>query len=108
MCGHPEEVDRLQNVCTACGRVLFYEYDLDAVRETLPRDALRARDATLWRYRELLPVRETRHIISLGEGMTPCSPRPGSVRCLAFPNSMSRMRASTQPGHSRRGGSVSP
>jgi len=76
MCGHPEEVDRLQNVCTACGRVLFYEYDLDAVRETLPRDALRARDATLWRYRELLPVRETRHIISLGEGMTPLLPAP--------------------------------
>jgi threonine synthase len=56
---------------------LTYRYDLDTLRETLPREALRARDATLWRYREMLPVRETRHIVSLGEGMTPLLPALG-------------------------------
>ncbi len=77
MCGHVVEVDHLQNTCPSCNRVLTYRYDLDAVREVLPREALRARDATLWRYREVLPVRETRHIISLGEGMTPLLPALG-------------------------------
>lgn len=77
MCGHEVEVDHLQNTCPSCNRVLTYRYDLDALREALPREALRARDATLWRYREVLPVRETRHIVSLGEGMTPLLPALG-------------------------------
>lgn len=70
-CEREVDPDRLQNTCPECNRVLTYRYDLDAVREALPREALRTRDATLWRYREVLPVRHDRHVTSLGEGMTP-------------------------------------
>ncbi|MGH2350086.1 MAG: threonine synthase, partial [Chloroflexota bacterium] len=73
-CGREADAGQLQTVCPACGKVLFARYDLDAVRVVLPRQALRERDATLWRYRELLPVRDPANIVSLGEGMTPLLP----------------------------------
>ncbi|HET6347232.1 MAG TPA: pyridoxal-phosphate dependent enzyme, partial [Myxococcota bacterium] len=79
-CGREADADRLQTVCAACGKVLFACYDLDAVRRDLPREALRGREPTLWRYRELLPVRERANEVTLGEGMTPllAAPRLGA------------------------------
>jgi threonine synthase len=53
------------------GRPLLVRYDLDGVRRALPRAALAARPQTLWRYRELLPVRRPENIVSLGEVVTP-------------------------------------
>jgi threonine synthase len=70
-CGQETEADRLQTVCPACGGVLFARYDLEAVRRALPREALRDRPPTLWRYHELLPVRDPAHLVTLGEGLTP-------------------------------------
>src|SRR5262245_2704593 len=46
-------------------------YDLSRAAETLTRSSLAGREPSLWRYREVLPVREERNRISLGEGMTP-------------------------------------
>src|SRR6266853_90559 len=53
------------------GRPLLARYDLDGVRRALPRQALAARPQTLWRYRELLPVRHPQNVVSLGEVVTP-------------------------------------
>ena len=53
------------------GRPLLVRYDLDGVRRALPRDALAERPQTLWRYRELLPVRRPENVVSLGEVVTP-------------------------------------
>jgi len=50
------------------------EYDIDAVRGHLSRDQLSGRVKSLWRYREMLPVRDDRFIVSLGEGFTPIIP----------------------------------
>jgi len=49
-------------------------YDLDGVRRAVRRDALLRRPQTLWRYRELLPIRRPGNIVSLGEVMTPLIP----------------------------------
>jgi threonine synthase len=38
------------------------------------RDDLRGRDASLWRYRELLPVQDIAQAVTLGEGFTPLLP----------------------------------
>src|SRR5262249_2342058 len=73
-CGRRESADQLHGVCPACGKVLYARYDLGAVRTALPREALRDREPTLWRYRELLPVRDARKVVTLGEGMTPLLP----------------------------------
>jgi len=42
-----------------------------AALATLTRAALVGRSASLWRYREVLPVEDEQHVISLGEGWTP-------------------------------------
>jgi threonine synthase len=68
--GERYEADRLQGLSRA-GRPLLVRYDLDGVRRALSREALAARPQTLWRYRELLPVRRPENVLSLGEVVTP-------------------------------------
>lgn len=51
-------------------------YDLDRVAATVSPAEIAARPPDLWRYRELLPVRDTRFVTTLGEGMTPLLPTP--------------------------------
>ena len=70
-CGLRHDADRLQTVCTACGKVLFARYDLDGVRESVRPGDFRQRRWDMWRYAELLPIRHAANVISLGEGMTP-------------------------------------
>jgi threonine synthase len=53
------------------GKPLLVRYDLDGVRGALTKAALAERPRDLWRWRELLPVRKTSNIVSLGEGETP-------------------------------------
>ncbi len=80
ICGARHECDELQTICRECGRVLFARYDLDAARETLTREALRGREASMWRYAEVMPASELAGSVSLGEGMTPllAAPRLGA------------------------------
>ncbi|OHC99941.1 MAG: threonine synthase, partial [Sphingomonadales bacterium GWF1_63_6] len=67
---------------SAAGKPLLVRYDLDAVRATLTKDALDARPMDLWRWRELLPVRQTANIVSLGENATPLIPLPRTAKRL--------------------------
>lgn len=62
--------DTLQNLSPA-GKPLLVRYDLAGVANAVDPEALARRPADLWRYRELLPVRECRHLTSLGEVVTP-------------------------------------
>jgi threonine synthase len=71
--GEVYPADTLQTVSRA-GRPLLVRYDLDGVRRAVRRDALVHRPQTLWRYRELLPLRRPENIVSLGEVMTPLVP----------------------------------
>src|SRR5262249_38269283 len=54
------------------------------VKRAMSKEALARRPRDLWRYRELLPVRQTRDIVSLGEAMTPL---------VAMPRLAARLRA---------------
>lgn len=63
--------DRLHNLCPEHGRPLLARYDLAEAARRLSRDTLRDRPGTLWRYAEVLPVRDPAHRLSLGEGFTP-------------------------------------
>lgn len=53
------------------GQPLLARYDLQKAAAELDRDKIAQRPATLWRFRELLPVRDPSHIVSLGEGGKP-------------------------------------
>ncbi|HEU0207854.1 MAG TPA: threonine synthase [Candidatus Udaeobacter sp.] len=70
-CGQRHEWSCLQNLCTACQKPLFAEYDLVAIRKSLTRDGLTSREKSLWRFRELLPLPAGVAPVSLGEGGTP-------------------------------------
>jgi threonine synthase len=68
--GERYAADALHNLSRA-GKPLLVRYDLARVRKALSKDALAQRPRDLWRYRELLPVRRTADIVSLGEAVTP-------------------------------------
>ena len=70
-CGLRHEWSRLQNLCTACQKPLFPQYDLTAIGRGFKRDSLTNREKSLWRYRELLPLPRDIEPVSLGEGGTP-------------------------------------
>ena len=75
--GERYEADQLHGLSRA-GRPLLVRYDLDAVAAHLPKRLLELRATDLWRWRELLPVRRTESIVSLGEIETPLVPIPAS------------------------------
>ncbi len=73
-CCTSSDAFRVASVCPTCGHALFANYRLEDLDG---RDWLRKvteRPATLWRYRELLPVGSDEFVTSLGEGFTPLLP----------------------------------
>jgi threonine synthase len=63
------ELSRLLNLC-ACGSPLLVRYDLEKAKSTFVKSSFTGRVASLWRYRELLPLQDDANCISLGEGFT--------------------------------------
>lgn len=55
----------------ACGGTLLVEYDAERIGSALKREDVEGRPWSMWRYRELLPVRDAKSIVTLGEGGTP-------------------------------------
>jgi threonine synthase len=62
------------------GKPLFARYDLEALRGRFRPMDLRGRWAHLWRYQEVLPVRDEQYRVSLGEGWTPLLDAPRLAR----------------------------
>jgi threonine synthase len=82
-CGTRYDADEPQNLCT-CGTPLLARYDLGSV--TVSTSDIAKRPPDLWRYRELLPVRDRRHVVTLGEGMTPLLPLHSYGSRIGVPN----------------------
>ncbi|MFQ5669526.1 MAG: threonine synthase [Acidobacteriota bacterium] len=68
-CSRFQDPGSLQNLCTTCQRPLLARYDLDRAAKTFRPGELSSRRPDMWRYREVLPVRD--QPVSLGEGFTP-------------------------------------
>jgi threonine synthase len=62
-------IGELMNLCPNDGAPLLVHYDIAPAPEL--RDEIRSRTATMWRYKELLPVDDEKEIVTLGEGITP-------------------------------------
>ena len=58
------------HVCDACFGPLEIVYDYDAIKRSISREKIAARDRNLWRYRELLPIDGEPHA-GLYSGFTP-------------------------------------
>src|SRR6478672_4289937 len=69
------DADQVQGVSDV-GAPLLARYDLDAVRASVTPADIAQRPHDLWRYHEVLPVRDPAHVTTLGEGMTPLLPLP--------------------------------
>jgi threonine synthase len=70
-CGHRTPFIRPPGACERCGgEWLDARYDYDTVREQWPA-TLRERPFDMWRYRELLPLRDDANKVTMGEGGTP-------------------------------------
>jgi threonine synthase len=63
-------LSQLLNLCP-CGSPLLVRYDLKKAKTAFGKSSLEGRVASLWRYRELLPLQSDANLISLGEGYTP-------------------------------------
>lgn len=70
-CGTSHDPLSLLGVCERCGMPLRVDYDLASIPLTL--EELSDRPATLWRYRELLPLNAD-DAVTLAEGFTPLLP----------------------------------
>lgn len=67
------------------GAPLLARYDLDRARELMTRAEVAGRPPDLWRYHEVLPVRDPARVVTLGEGMTPLLPLPRAGARLGLP-----------------------
>jgi threonine synthase len=85
-CGHNAPYYPTFTTCSKCGsQWREAEYDYELIGSTLPAQ-LSARPNDLWRYRELLPVRNPNTSLSLGEGCTPLIRAGNLGMMLGCPN----------------------
>lgn len=63
-------IEEVQQLCS-CGSPLLIKYDLTTLKNNWDRNELVNRPNSLWRYHELLPIKEEKNIVTQGEGMTP-------------------------------------
>ena len=70
VCSRRHEAGKVQTLCE-CGGPLLVRYDLVKVKATWSRDSFAKAPPNMWRYAPLLPVEDAKHIVTLGEGLTP-------------------------------------
>lgn len=71
MCGETMEADKPRNLCPKCDKPLLVRYDLEAAKQAINPDIIRGRKPNMWRYKEVMPVKNEENILTLGEGFTP-------------------------------------
>lgn len=70
-CNTTYSIATVYNVSPCCNQTLLVEYDHQTI---FLKERLTGREKSIWRYFEMLPVKNTANIISLGEGFTPILP----------------------------------
>lgn len=71
VCNQQYSADTIQTFCTSCNAPLLARYNLEKIQQTLHRDQVTQRSRGIWRWAELLPVRDSQYRLTLGEGDTP-------------------------------------
>ena len=86
MSGKEYDPDQLLTVDPEDGKVLLVEYDLEKAAATLRPESLAERPWNLWRYAEVMPVRNAENRLTLGEGGTPLLRAPRLGNAIGLPN----------------------
>jgi threonine synthase len=76
--------DRLQTFCPDDKSPLEARYDLEKARRTLDLQTASNRPRGIWRWAEILPVREEKYRLTLGEGDTPLLPADRLGAAIGF------------------------
>src|ERR1044072_7008271 len=95
--GDSYDADQVQGV-SKVGAPLLARYDLEQVRSSVTREEIAGRPHDLWRYHEVLPVRDPAHVTTLGEGMTPLLPLPTFGAAIGVPRLLMKDEALTPTG----------
>jgi len=83
-CGERYESERIWRLSPCCEKPLYPRYDLERIGPEFRPADLAGRPATLWRYAEVLPVRDPGRRLSLGEGFTPLLDAPRLADALGL------------------------
>ncbi len=75
-CGNTFDSEVLLRLSPCCEKPLYARYDLQAIKDSFRLPTLKGREPTLWRYAEVLPVRDAKYRLTLGEGFTPMIDAP--------------------------------
>lgn len=70
-CRHECSHQEIQNLCPKCQKPLLARYDLAKAKSAITPQKIATREASLWRYQELLPITNPESKLKLGEGYTP-------------------------------------
>ena len=83
--GTQHDADSVQGT-SPVGAPLLARYYLEQAAASVTPAEIQTRPSNLWRYHELLPVRDPAHVVTLGEGMTPMLQLPRHGPRLGVPN----------------------
>ncbi|HEX6135249.1 MAG TPA: threonine synthase [Longimicrobiales bacterium] len=81
-CGATYETEQLWRLSPCCEKPLYARYALDELAGRFRPESLVGREPTMWRYADVLPVRDAAFRVSLGEGFTPLLAAPRLARSL--------------------------
>jgi len=71
-CGKEFSSEEIHTVCDKCGKVIYAKYDLEKAKETISKESIGSRKRyNIWRWHEIMPVKDEKYRITLGEGWTP-------------------------------------
>lgn len=85
-CGGKYSSDEIHTFCPDCQSPLLARYDLGTISSYMDRDTVKNRARGMWRWHELLPVRDPRNFVHLGEGDTALLRLPNLERALNVVN----------------------
>ena len=69
--GRTYSADEPHTLSPDAQKVLYPRYDLDGAKRAIDRDELVRRPANMWRFHEVMPVRDEANVVTMGEGGTP-------------------------------------
>jgi len=85
-CRRHFDADRVQTICQECRSPLLANYDFAQLSQDLAPEVVSQRPRGIWRWAELLPVRQAAFRLTLGEGDSPLIPLPRLGKELGLPH----------------------
>jgi threonine synthase len=69
--GETYSAEEPHTLSPAAQKVLYPRYDLEGAKRAIDRNELVRRPSNMWRFYEVMPVRDEANVVTMGEGITP-------------------------------------